>query len=119
VLEGHPVRFQLDFASERLGLGGQAGDRRHTRSVRREKRHAWGEPLSARAELEAHLDGRLAELGPGDIDACDPDPVLLVTRFGACGSKRPGRPLLPRSNALSAAIIFIILLCHKLLIVTA
>lgn len=75
VLEDTPFD-SLDFASERLGLGGRLAIDATTK-IGPEKRHAWGEPLSRPGDLEAHIDGRWAELGLADLGAGDPDPVLF------------------------------------------
>jgi 4-hydroxy-3-polyprenylbenzoate decarboxylase len=66
----------LDFASERLGLGGRLAIDATTK-IGPEKRHPWGEPLRRPAELEARLDGRWAELGLADIGTSAPDPALF------------------------------------------
>ena len=66
----------LDFASERLGLGGRLAIDATTK-VGPEKRHDWGEPLSRDAESEAKLDSRWQELGLGDLVGHEPDPSLF------------------------------------------
>ena len=66
----------LDFASERLGLGGRLAIDATTK-IGPEKRHDWGEPLSRPAELEARVDGRWAELGLADLGQEEPDPALF------------------------------------------
>jgi 4-hydroxy-3-polyprenylbenzoate decarboxylase len=78
VLEDTPFD-SLDFASERLGLGGRLAIDATTK-IGPEKRHPWGEALSRSPELEARMDGRWAELGLGDLDGVEPDPAL----FGYC-----------------------------------
>jgi 4-hydroxy-3-polyprenylbenzoate decarboxylase len=75
VLEDTPFDT-LDFASERLGLGGRLAIDATTK-IGPEKRHPWGEPLSRPAELEARLDSRWAELGLADIGKDEPDPALF------------------------------------------
>ena len=75
VLEDTPFD-SLDFASERLGLGGRLAIDATTK-IGPEKRHPWGEPLSRPAELEARLDARWAELGLADIGKDEPDPALF------------------------------------------
>ena len=75
VLEDTPFD-SLDFASERLGLGGRLAIDATTK-IGPEKRHPWGEPLSRPAELESRLDARWAELGLADIGKDDPDPALF------------------------------------------
>lgn len=46
-----------------------------------EKRHEWGQALGRPAELEAHMDGRRAELGLGDLKGEEPDPALFGCSF--------------------------------------
>ena len=75
VLEDTPFD-SLDFASERLGLGGRLAIDATTK-IGPEKRHPWGEPLSRPAELESRLDARWAELGLADIGKDEPDPALF------------------------------------------
>ena len=75
VLEDTPFD-SLDFASERLGLGGRLAIDATTK-IGPEKRHPWGEPLSRPAELESRLDARWAELGLADIGKGEPDPALF------------------------------------------
>ena len=75
VLEDTPFD-SLDFASERLGLGGRLAIDATTK-IGPEKRHDWGEPLSRPAELEARVDGRWAELGLADLGQEEPDPALF------------------------------------------
>jgi 4-hydroxy-3-polyprenylbenzoate decarboxylase len=66
----------LDFASERLGLGGRLAIDATTK-VGPEKRHDWGEPLGRDAESEAKLDARWEELGLADLVGNEPDPSLF------------------------------------------
>ena len=75
VLEDTPFD-SLDFASERLGLGGRLAVDATTK-IGPERRHAWGEPLRRSPELEARLDQRWAELGLADVDGAAPDPALF------------------------------------------
>ena len=75
VLENTPFDT-LDFASERLGLGGRLAVDATTK-IGPEKRHAWGEPLGRPEELEARVDSRWAELGLADIGTREPDPALF------------------------------------------
>jgi 4-hydroxy-3-polyprenylbenzoate decarboxylase len=89
VLEDTPFDT-LDFASERLGLGGRLAIDATTK-IGPEKRHPWGEPLRRPADLEARLDGRWAELGLADVGTSEPDPALfgytleyVLERLAAC-----------------------------------
>jgi 4-hydroxy-3-polyprenylbenzoate decarboxylase len=91
VLEDTPFDT-LDFASERLGLGGRLAIDATTK-VGPEKRHSWGEPLRRSPELEARVDGRWAELGLADLGGSEPDPSLFGYSF---------EHLLSRLAALSA-----------------
>ena len=75
VLEDTPFDT-LDFASERLGLGGRLAIDATTK-IGPERNHAWGEPLTRPAELEARLDARWAELGLADVQGREPDPALF------------------------------------------
>ncbi len=75
VLEDTPFD-SLDFASERLGLGGRLAIDATTK-IGPEKRHDWGEPLRRSEAIEHHLDGRWQELGLADLDDRDPDPSLF------------------------------------------
>ena len=75
VLEDTPFD-SLDFASERLGLGGRLAIDATTK-LGPEKRHPWGEPLIHSAELESRLDRRWAELGLADLGMGNPDPALF------------------------------------------
>jgi 4-hydroxy-3-polyprenylbenzoate decarboxylase len=79
VLEDTPFDT-LDFASERLGLGGRLAIDATTK-VGPEKRHGWGEPLRRSPELEARVDGRWAELGLADLGGSEPDPSLFGYSF--------------------------------------
>ena len=83
----------LDFASERLGLGGRLAIDATTK-VGPEKRHGWGEPLQRSPELESRVDRRWAELGLADLGGTDPDPALfgysferVLERLGALGPR--------------------------------
>jgi 4-hydroxy-3-polyprenylbenzoate decarboxylase len=79
VLEDTPFDT-LDFASERLGLGGRLAIDATTK-IGPERRHDWGEPLARSPELEARLDRRWAELGLADLGQDDPDPALFGYAF--------------------------------------
>jgi 4-hydroxy-3-polyprenylbenzoate decarboxylase len=56
----------LDFASERLGLGGRLAIDATTK-IGPEKRHEWGNPLSRDSVLEKKVSDRWQELGLSDI----------------------------------------------------
>jgi 4-hydroxy-3-polyprenylbenzoate decarboxylase len=75
VLEDTPFDT-LDFASERLGLGGRLAIDATTK-IGPERRHPWGEPLSRNAELEQRVVARWQELGLGDLSEGEPDPALF------------------------------------------
>jgi 4-hydroxy-3-polyprenylbenzoate decarboxylase len=75
VLEDTPFD-SLDFASERLGLGGRLAIDATTK-VGPEKRHDWGQPLSRDGAIEARVDQRWAELGLADLGGREPDPALF------------------------------------------
>jgi 4-hydroxy-3-polyprenylbenzoate decarboxylase len=75
VLEDTPFD-SLDFASERLGLGGRLAIDA-TAKIGPEKRHPWGEPLRRDAALESRVDQRWQELGLGDLGGSEPDPSLF------------------------------------------
>lgn len=77
VLEDTPFD-SLDFASERLGLGGRLAIDATTK-IGPEKRHDWGEPLARDAELEQRVSDRWTELGLADLgsDGKGADPALF------------------------------------------
>jgi 4-hydroxy-3-polyprenylbenzoate decarboxylase len=75
VLEDTPFD-SLDFASERLGLGGRLAIDATTK-IGPERRHEWGEPLGRPAELEARVEARWGELGLADLGGAEPDPALF------------------------------------------
>ena len=75
VLEDTPFD-SLDFASERLGLGGRLAIDATTK-IGPERRHEWGEPLRRDAALEERIDGRWEELGLADLGNAEPDPALF------------------------------------------
>ena len=75
VLEDTPFD-SLDFASERLGLGGRLAIDATTK-IGPGRRHPWGEPLARDAELEAHVQARWQELGLADLPEGEPDPALF------------------------------------------
>ena len=75
ILENTPFD-SLDFASERLGLGGRLAIDATTK-IGPEKRHNWGLALSHDTELENKIDSRWQELGLADLGSSDPDPALF------------------------------------------
>ena len=75
VLEDTPFD-SLDFASERLGLGGRLAIDATTK-VGPEKRHNWGEPLHRGTDLEERISARWSELGLDDLGGGEPDPSLF------------------------------------------
>ncbi len=56
----------LDFASQKLGLGGRMGIDATTK-IYPETDHEWGEPLESDADVAAMVDRRWVEYGLGDI----------------------------------------------------
>ncbi|WP_225323064.1 UbiD family decarboxylase [Synechococcus sp. RSCCF101] len=75
VLEDTPFD-SLDFASERLGLGGRLAIDATTK-LGPEKRHDWGESLSRPADLEARVSDRWEELGLAGLEDRPADPTLF------------------------------------------
>jgi 4-hydroxy-3-polyprenylbenzoate decarboxylase len=67
----------LDFASEKIGLGGRMGIDATTK-MPPETDHEWGEPLESDPEVAATVTQRWAEYGLNDIDLSEVDP----TKFG-------------------------------------
>jgi 4-hydroxy-3-polyprenylbenzoate decarboxylase len=66
----------LDFASEKVGLGGRMGIDATTK-VYPETNHAWGEPLESDPDVSAMVDRRWAEYGLTDLQQSDVDPNLF------------------------------------------
>jgi 4-hydroxy-3-polyprenylbenzoate decarboxylase len=66
----------LDFASERIGLGGRMGIDATTK-MPPETDHAWGEPLMSDPEVAALVDRRWADYGLGDVQFGSVDPNLF------------------------------------------
>jgi 4-hydroxy-3-polyprenylbenzoate decarboxylase len=56
----------LDFASEKIGLGGRMGIDATTKMYP-ETNHEWGEPLESDPDVAAMVDRRWGEYGLGDI----------------------------------------------------
>lgn len=64
----------LDFASEKLGLGGRMAIDATTK-IPPETNHEWGEPLTADPEMAAQVDRRWAEYGLGDLNLTAVNPA--------------------------------------------
>lgn len=66
----------LDFASEKVGLGGRMGIDATTK-IPPETDHAWGEVLESDPDIAAEVDRRWAEYGLADIAMAEIDPNLF------------------------------------------
>ena len=66
----------LDFASEKVGLGGRMGIDATTK-VYPETNHAWGEPLESDPDVAAMVDRRWAEYGLAEVQQIDVNPNLF------------------------------------------
>jgi 4-hydroxy-3-polyprenylbenzoate decarboxylase len=66
----------LDFASEKLGLGGRMGIDATTK-IPPETEHEWGEPLESDADVAAMVERRWAEYGLDDLKLGEVDPNLF------------------------------------------
>ncbi|MDJ0704219.1 MAG: UbiD family decarboxylase [Leptolyngbyaceae cyanobacterium MO_188.B28] len=66
----------LDFASEKIGLGGRMGIDATTK-VPPETDHAWGEPLESDPEVAAMVERRWAEYGLADLQLGEVNPNLF------------------------------------------
>lgn len=66
----------LDFASQKIGLGGRMGIDATTK-IPPETNHEWGEPLESDADVAAMVERRWAEYGLGDIDLGEVDPNVF------------------------------------------
>ena len=66
----------LDFASEKVGLGGRMGIDATTK-VYPETNHAWGEPLESDPDVAAMVDRRWAEYGLTNLKQAEVDPNLF------------------------------------------
>jgi 4-hydroxy-3-polyprenylbenzoate decarboxylase len=66
----------LDFASEKIGLGGRMGIDATTK-IPPETEHEWGEPLESDADVAAMVERRWAEYGLGDLKLGEVDPNLF------------------------------------------
>jgi 4-hydroxy-3-polyprenylbenzoate decarboxylase len=66
----------LDFASEKLGLGGRMGIDATTK-IPPETEHEWGEPLKSDTDVATMVDRRWAEYGLADLQLGEVDPNLF------------------------------------------
>ena len=66
----------LDFASEKIGLGGRMGIDATTK-IPPETEHEWGAALESDPEVAAMVERRWAEYGLGDLQLGDVDPNLF------------------------------------------
>jgi 4-hydroxy-3-polyprenylbenzoate decarboxylase len=66
----------LDFASEKIGLGGRMGIDATTK-IPPETEHAWGDPLESDPEVAAMVDRRWADYGLADLQLGEVDPNLF------------------------------------------
>ncbi|MTJ53882.1 UbiD family decarboxylase [Anabaena sp. UHCC 0253] len=66
----------LDFASEKLGLGGRMGIDATTK-IPPETEHEWGKPLQSDADVAAMVERRWAEYGLADLKLGEVDPNLF------------------------------------------
>lgn len=66
----------LDFASEKIGLGGRMGIDATTK-IPPETDHDWGEVLESDPAIAAQVDHRWAEYGLADINLTEVDPNLF------------------------------------------
>jgi 4-hydroxy-3-polyprenylbenzoate decarboxylase len=66
----------LDFASEKLGLGGRMGIDATTK-IPPETEHEWGEPLKSDPDIAAMVEKRWQEYGLADLQLGEVDPNLF------------------------------------------
>ncbi|MCT7975698.1 UbiD family decarboxylase [Laspinema olomoucense] len=66
----------LDFASEKIGLGGRMGIDATTK-IPPETEHEWGEPLESDPEVAAMVNRRWAEYGLADLKLAEVNPNLF------------------------------------------
>jgi 4-hydroxy-3-polyprenylbenzoate decarboxylase len=66
----------LDFASEKLGLGGRMGIDATTK-IPPETEHEWGEPLESDPDVAAMVERKWAEYGLDDLKLGEVDPNLF------------------------------------------
>lgn len=71
----------LDFASEKIGLGGRMGIDATTK-IPPETNHPWGEPLESDPDVAAMVDRRWAEYGLADLNLGAVDPNLFGYDLG-------------------------------------
>ncbi|MFZ4664947.1 MAG: UbiD family decarboxylase [Prochlorotrichaceae cyanobacterium] len=64
----------LDFASDKLGLGGRMAIDATTK-IPPETNHEWGEPLTADPEMATQVDRRWAEYGLADLNLTEVNPA--------------------------------------------
>lgn len=69
ILENTPFDT-LDFASEKIGLGGRMGIDATTK-IPPENDHEWGEPLESDPDMSAMVDRRWAEYGLDDLNLAE------------------------------------------------
>jgi 4-hydroxy-3-polyprenylbenzoate decarboxylase len=66
----------LDFASQKIGLGGRMGIDATTK-IPPETEHEWGAPLDSDPDVAAMVERRWAEYGLADLDLKEVDPNLF------------------------------------------
>jgi len=66
----------LDFASQKIGLGGRMGIDATTK-VYPETDHEWGEPLESDPDVAAMVSRRWSEYGLGDLELQEVNPNLF------------------------------------------
>ncbi|HBB33358.1 MAG TPA: UbiD family decarboxylase [Cyanobacteria bacterium UBA8803] len=72
----HTPFDSLDFASEKIGLGGRMGIDATTK-IPPETEHEWGAPLESDPDVAAMVDRRWAEYGLADLKLGEVDPNLF------------------------------------------
>ncbi|ABX08967.1 3-polyprenyl-4-hydroxybenzoate decarboxylase [Prochlorococcus marinus str. MIT 9211] len=75
IIENTPFD-SLDFASEKIGLGGRMAIDATTK-IGAEINHQWGEQLQHSKEIQKRVDSRWKELGLSDITSNNPDATLF------------------------------------------
>ncbi|HEY9862735.1 MAG TPA: hypothetical protein V6D21_01020, partial [Candidatus Obscuribacterales bacterium] len=66
----------LDFASQKIGLGGRMGIDATTK-IPPETNHEWGEPLESDIDTAEMVTRRWAEYGLNDLNLTEVDPNLF------------------------------------------